>query len=70
VKSQAVGSRSLRATFAAPALLAVLTGVGLMSALLGDEVWDALSWLLLAAPIAVVAWYLWMAFRRGPSARA
>jgi hypothetical protein len=67
VKShQAVGSRSLRAIFAAPALLGVLTAAGLMSALLGDDVWDALSWLMLAAPIAVTAWFLCAAFRKSP----
>jgi hypothetical protein len=70
VKSHhAVGSRSLRAIFAAPALLGVLTAAGLMSALLGDDIWDALSWLMLAAPIAVVAWYLWAALGKRQSAR-
>jgi len=61
---QAIGSRPLRTIFAAPILLAVLTGVGLMSALLGDDIWDVLSWLMLAAPIAVVAWFLAVAFRK------
>jgi hypothetical protein len=37
-----------------PVLLALLTAVGLVSALLGDGIWDALSWLTLGAPIAVI----------------
>jgi hypothetical protein len=56
--------RPLRAIFAAPALLAVLTGVGLMSALLGDDIWDALSWGMLSVPIAVFATYFALAVRR------
>ncbi len=48
--------RRLGAIFLVPAILAVLSGVGLISALLGDGVWDGLSWLALSVPIAVVAW--------------
>jgi hypothetical protein len=40
-----------------PILLAVLTLVGLVSALLGDGVWDLVSALALGAPVAVGAWY-------------
>jgi hypothetical protein len=42
--------------FAVPAVLAVVSLVGLVSALLGDDIWDALSWLALTAPLAVAAW--------------
>jgi len=56
----------LRVIFAVPAALGVLTAAGLMSALLGDDLWDALSWLMLAAPIAVAVWYLCAAFKKGP----
>ncbi|MBC3955721.1 MULTISPECIES: hypothetical protein [Pseudomonas] len=31
-------------TFAKPAWIALLTGVGLFAALLGDGAWDALAW--------------------------
>jgi hypothetical protein len=31
-------------------------GVRTPSALLGDGVWDALSWVTLAMPLAVIAW--------------
>jgi hypothetical protein len=56
----------LRTIFAVPSLLGTLTAAGLMSALLGDDIWDALSWLMLAAPIAVTAWFLCVAFRKSP----
>jgi hypothetical protein len=49
--------QSLVAIFLVPAILAVLSGVGLISALLGDGVWDGLSWLALSVPIVVVVWY-------------
>jgi len=41
----------------APVLLGVLTGVGLVSALLGDGVWDALSAVSLGVVVAVGGWY-------------
>jgi hypothetical protein len=40
--------------FGVPTLLALASAVGLLSALLGDDLWDGLSWLMLGAPIAVV----------------
>ena len=42
-----------------PVVLAVVTAVGLLSALLGDAAWDALSWLALGAPVLVAAWFAW-----------
>ena len=41
----------------APIALGVLTVVGLVSALLGDGVWDALSALALGTVVAVGGWY-------------
>jgi hypothetical protein len=41
----------------APILLAILTIVGLLSALLGDGVWDALSAVALGVPVLCCAWY-------------
>lgn len=42
-----------------PALmLAAITMYGLLSALLGDGVWDALSWVTLTVPLIVIAWKL------------
>ena len=36
-----------------PIALASLTALGLVSALVGDGVWDAVSWVALAVPVAV-----------------
>jgi hypothetical protein len=47
------GQRSLMQIFRWPAILAVMTTVGLVSALLADGVWDALSWLMLLVPTAI-----------------
>lgn len=47
----------LRQVFAAPLAIAVLSIVGLISALVGDDVWDVLSWLTLAIPVAVSLYY-------------
>lgn len=44
--------------FAIPALLALLSLVGLVSALMGDGARDFLSWLGLAAPVMVTLWAL------------
>jgi O-antigen/teichoic acid export membrane protein len=41
----------------APIVLGVLTIVGLVSALVGDGVWDALSALALGVVVAVGAWF-------------
>lgn len=43
--------------FAMPILMAVLSGVGLLSALLGDNIWDALSWIGLGVPVAAILWF-------------
>ena len=40
-----------------PVGLALFSALGLVSALLGDGVWDALSWLSLGLPVAVVLWF-------------
>lgn len=42
--------------FRIPMLLGIATAVGLVSALLGDGIWDALSWLTILAPILAVVW--------------
>jgi hypothetical protein len=43
--------------FGVPVLLALVSVVGLLSALLGDGVWDAVSWVGLGALIAVIGWH-------------
>ena len=42
----------------APIILGVFSAVGLLSALLGDDVWDVLSWATLTLPLAVAVYYL------------
>jgi hypothetical protein len=41
----------------APIVLAVLTIIGLISALVGDGVWDYLSAVALGIPVLTCAWY-------------
>jgi hypothetical protein len=50
--------RSLWQIFAMPLLLGVLTTVGLIAALVGDGVWDGLSWLTLGVPVVVCLYCL------------
>jgi len=47
---------SFRKVYGPAFVLAVVTACGLLSALLGDGIWDALSWMALAVPLAVIAW--------------
>lgn len=51
------GTRRLQEIFAVPALLALLSIVGLISALLADGLWDALSWLALGGVVVATIWY-------------
>lgn len=48
--------------FAIPALLGVLSIIGLVSALVGDGVWDGVSWVTLAIPILLCGYFF---LRRG-----
>ena len=48
--------RSLVQIFLIPAILALFFAVGLVSALLGDGIWDALSWFCLLVPVVAVAY--------------
>jgi hypothetical protein len=42
--------------FAVPAALAAVGMAGLVSALVGDGLWDVVSWLALGALLLTVAW--------------
>ena len=53
-----MGPANLRRVFGMPAVLAIASAIGLLSALFGDGFWDWLSWLALGAPIGVIAWVL------------
>jgi hypothetical protein len=57
--------RSAGEVFRAPALLAAASVGGLVSALIGDGLWDAVSWLLLGLPVAVAT----ICFCRRPDER-
>lgn len=46
----------IRSTFAIPALLALLTLLGLIVALTGDGGRDQLAWAALFVPLAAVVW--------------
>lgn len=48
--------QSLSRVFAIPIVIAVLSIIGLVSALTGDGVRDIISWLTLAVPIAAAGW--------------
>lgn len=56
--------QSLGDIFLIPAIVAAVSCAGLISALVGDDVWDVLSWITLSVPVAVCVWY---AFRRRKS---
>ncbi len=48
--------RTAASIFLAPAAIALASLVGLVAALTGDGIRDALSWAALLVPVAVVAW--------------
>lgn len=50
-------SAAFLSVFGAPLLLAAASAFGLVSALLGDGVWDVVSWCALAVPVGVIIWY-------------
>lgn len=43
----------------APLMLAAVSTIGLVSALLADGWGDVLSWITLAVPVACVLWYVY-----------
>jgi hypothetical protein len=56
--SKTLRPRTLRQIFYLPAVFAAITIIGLLSALFGDGVWDALSWVTLACPIAATVYFV------------
>ncbi len=49
-------SAPFKRLWGAPILLGILTLIGLLSALLGDGMWDVLSALTLGIPVVVTIW--------------
>lgn len=41
-----------------PVVLAIVSSIGLIAALLGDGMWDGVSWIALATPLVVCGWHL------------
>lgn len=54
IRSPRSASRAEGPLWRMPIVLAATIAVGLVSALLGDGLWDVLSWLCLAAPVVIV----------------
>lgn len=50
--------KTLWQIFRWPVVIAILSTVGLLSALLGDGIWDGLSWIMLAIPVALYGVFL------------
>ncbi|KRP99332.1 MULTISPECIES: hypothetical protein [Bradyrhizobium] len=59
-----VSHRSLTQIFAAPLVIAIVSTVGLISALVGDGWWDAVSWAGLGLPLLLYLVFIW---RRQPN---
>ncbi|MCS3452703.1 MULTISPECIES: hypothetical protein [Bradyrhizobium] len=59
-----VSHRSLTQIFGAPLVIAVVSTVGLISALVGDGWWDAVSWAGLGLPVLLYLVFIW---RRQPN---
>ena len=52
-------TKALRSPFVVPAWIALASVVGLVSALVGDGVFDAVSWIVLSSLIALAARAWW-----------
>ncbi|MFY4728910.1 hypothetical protein [Nitrospira sp. BLG_2] len=59
--------QTTRQIWAAPIVLGIVSAIGLVSALLGDGIWDALSWMAFTAPIAAILWAIARAISHSPS---
>jgi hypothetical protein len=44
--------------FGAPIVVGILIFAGLASGVLGDGIWDVLSWIALAIPLSIIAVYV------------
>jgi len=55
-----VAHRSLSQIFAAPLVIAIVSTVGLISALVGDGWWDAVSWVALGLPVLLYLLFIWL----------
>ena len=53
------GTKTLGEIFFVPMLIGILSLIGLIAALVGDGVWDAVSWASLGIPVIVTVWMIW-----------
>lgn len=49
---------TVKTVYRIPLSLSIITTAGLLSALLGDGIWDAFSWMLLTVPLFLVGFLL------------
>ncbi len=66
-----MSQRTAGQIWGAPTVLAVTSLIGLISALLADGFWDAVSWLGLGAPLVVAAWHVFCSsYWRGKASKS
>ena len=53
-----VRRKTIKQIFGIPLLTALLSAIGLVSALVGDGIWDSVSWLTLLIPILLCGYCL------------
>lgn len=56
-------------TYRAPTLIALASLIGLVSALIGDGVFDAISWMSLGAAVITLIWAFKFRWKRATSQR-
>ena len=56
--SPAARRRTVGQIFGIPLLIALLSAIGLVSALIGDGIWDSISWITLLIPILLCGFFL------------
>jgi len=64
IRSQSRPYRSAWDVFCWPLVISGICGVGLGLALVGDGIWDGLSWLALSSPVVLTVFYWHRAGRR------
>ena len=44
--------------FAVPFAIGVVSAIGLVAALVGDDIWDVVGWLGLGIPAGIAVWFM------------
>jgi hypothetical protein len=58
VTSPVTRRRTIGQIFGIPLLIALLSAIGLVSALMGNGIWDSISWITLLIPILLCGFFL------------